>query len=150
MQKEDQDKVEIFIVSDSIGETGELVAQAAKIQFNDAIGEFTKFSFVLDKDQMDEIVSMAKNKKCLIIYTLVMSEEKEYFKKITEENNIKAIDVLGPIIKPLEELTGMKPKREAGLNRRLTSFYFDKIEAIEFAVKYDDGKDPRGLKKADV
>jgi regulator of PEP synthase PpsR (kinase-PPPase family) len=44
----------------------------------------------------------------------------------------------------------MEPKREAGLNRRLTSYYFDKIEAIEFAVKYDDGKDPRGFRKADV
>lgn len=147
---QNENKVEIFIVSDSIGETGELVAQAAKIQFNDAIGEFRKFSFVLDKEQMDEIVEMAKGTKCLILYTLVMSEEKEYFKKITEENGIKAIDILGPIIKPLEELTGMKPKREAGLNRRLTSYYFDKIEAIEFAVKYDDGKDPRGFKKADV
>lgn len=143
-------KIEMFVVSDSIGETAELVAQAAKIQFNDSVGAIRKFSFVLDKEQMDEIVELAKERQCIIIYTLVMSEEKEYFKQIAEENNIIAIDLLGPIIKPLEELTGMKPKREAGLNRRLTSYYFDKIEAIEFAVKYDDGKDPRGFKKADV
>ncbi|MBN2285555.1 MAG: kinase/pyrophosphorylase [Tissierellales bacterium] len=146
----ENNKAEIFVVSDSIGETAELVAQAAKIQFNDTITEIRKFSFVLDTDQMDEIIEMAKGKKCLILYTLVMSEEKLYFKKAAEDNNIIAIDLLGPIIKKLEILTGVVPKREAGLNRRLTSYYFDKIEAIEFAVKYDDGKDPRGFRKADV
>lgn len=143
-------KVEIFVVSDSIGETAELVAQAAKIQFADAVTGIRKFSFVLDKSQMDEIINSARDIDCLILYTLVMSEEKQYFMQQAQENNIKAIDLLGPIITTLESLTGVLPKREAGLNRRLTSHYFDKIESIEFAVKYDDGKDPRGFKKADV
>jgi hypothetical protein len=144
------EKSEIFVVSDSIGETAELVAQAAKIHFNDAVQDIKKFSFVIDKEQMDEIMLLAKGRKCLVLYTLVMDEQKEYFKKITEDNNILAIDLLGPIMEKLTVLTGVKPKREAGLNRKLTADYFDKIEAIEFAVKYDDGKDPRGFKKADV
>ncbi len=143
-------KPEIVVVSDSIGETAELVAQAAKIQFNDSIERMKKFSFVLDNEHIDEVIDYCKGKNCLIVYTIVIKEMKDYINKRAKENNIKAVDVLGPLIKPLTELTGIKPKREAGLNRQLTSHYFERVEAIEFAVKYDDGKDPRGFKKADI
>ncbi|HCX04898.1 MAG: kinase/pyrophosphorylase [Tissierellales bacterium] len=143
-------KPEIVVVSDSIGETAELVAQAAKIQFNEGIERIKKFSFILDFDQIDEVIDYCKGKKCLIVYTIVIKEMKDYINKKAKENNIKIVDVLGPLINPLTELTGLKPKREAGLNRQLTSYYFEKVEAIEFAVKYDDGKDPRGFKKADI
>jgi len=143
-------KTEIAVVSDSIGETAELVAQAAKIQFNSSIERMKKFSFVLDEDQIDEVIDYCKGKNCLIVYTLVIKEMKDYINKRAEENNIKAVDLLGPLIRPLIELTGIEPKREAGLNRQLTSYYFEKVESIEFAVKYDDGKDPRGFKKADI
>src|SRR6056297_2926389 len=143
-------KSEIAVVSDSIGETAELVAQAAKIQFNSSIERMKKFSFVLDEDQIDEVIDYCKEKNCLIVYTMVIKEMKDYINKRAEENNLIAVDILGPLIKPLSKLTGIKPKREAGLNRQLTSYYFERVEAIEFAVKYDDGKDPRGFKKADI
>jgi regulator of PEP synthase PpsR (kinase-PPPase family) len=50
----------------------------------------------------------------------------------------------------IENLLGIAPRREAGLIRRLDENYFKKVEAVEFAVKYDDGKDARGVKKADI
>jgi regulator of PEP synthase PpsR (kinase-PPPase family) len=143
-------KTEIVVVSDSIGETADMVAQAAKIQFNGAIEKIKKFSFVMDYENIDEVIDYCKGKNCLIVYTMVIKDKKDYINKMAEENGIKIVDVLGPLIQPLSDLTGLTPKREAGLNRQLTSYYFERVEAIEFAVKYDDGKDPRGFKKADI
>lgn len=147
---DNKNKTIIYIVSDSVGETAELVAQAAKIQFNSSIGDFIRFPFVSEKKQIDQIIIEAKRNKCLILYTLVKSQVKRYLDSQALENNVPAIDVLGPIMSSLKVLTGREPKLEPGLNRKLDANYFKMVEAIEFAVKYDDGKDPRGIIKADV
>ena len=57
---------------------------------------------------------------------------------------------LSPNVTRIQKLLGYAPKREAGLIRRIDENYFKKVEAVEFAVKYDDGKDPRGIEKADI
>ncbi|MPW27030.1 pyruvate, phosphate dikinase/phosphoenolpyruvate synthase regulator [Alkalibaculum sp. M08DMB] len=140
----------IYVVSDSLGETGELVAKAGKIQFNSSISEIKRFPFVLEKEQISEIVEEASQYNAIIVYTLVVPEMKEHMLNVASKYNIKAVDVLGSVIDALKELTQREPLYEAGLNRRLDADYFKKVEAIEFAVKYDDGKDARGVKKADV
>lgn len=144
------DKTSIYIVSDSLGETGELLAKAAAIQFNSSISDIYKFPFTFDKIQIDNILEQASREKSLILYTLVLPEYRDYLAHEALQKNIKAIDILGPVITSLTELTGREPKREIGLNRKLTTEYFKKVEAVEFAVKYDDGKDPRGILKADI
>lgn len=140
----------IYVISDSLGETGELVAKAGKIQFNSSISEIKRYPFILELDQIDEIVEEARQHNSIIIYTLVIPEMKIHMKSLADKYQIKAIDVLGPVIDALTELTQKEPLHEAGLNRRLDADYFKKVAAIEFAVKYDDGKDSRGIKKADV
>ncbi|NTW71873.1 MAG: kinase/pyrophosphorylase [Eubacteriaceae bacterium] len=140
----------IFVISDSLGETGELVAKAGKIQFNTSISEIKRYPFVLEKEQIDEILYEAKEFNSIVVFTLVVPEMKEYMFSKAREYDIPAIDVLGPVIDALKQMTNKEPLLEAGLNRRLDADYFKKVEAIEFAVKYDDGKDSRGVKKADV
>ncbi|MDU3828236.1 MAG: pyruvate, water dikinase regulatory protein, partial [Peptostreptococcus sp.] len=66
------------------------------------------------------------------------------------DNNISYIDLLSSVIGQMAEKAGIEPIREPGVIRKMDKSYFDRIEAIEFAVKYDDGKDPRGVLKADV
>ncbi len=63
---------------------------------------------------------------------------------------MKVVDVLGPMMDSIEEKSGFAPKNEAGLIHALDHDYFKRVEAVEFAVKYDDGKNPLGLLKADV
>lgn len=141
----------IYVLSDSIGETAELLAKASSIQFDqDLIGEIHKYSFVTEKFQFDEIIEKAASHKSLIVYTLVKSESREYLASQSAKRNVAAIDALGPIIKVLAYLSKSEPKREVGLNRKLNDEYFEKVECVEFAVKYDDGKDPRGILKADI
>lgn len=144
------DKTYIYVVSDSLGETGELLGKAAAIQFNSSIGDIYKFPFTFEKFQIDNIIEQASREKSLILYTLVLPEYRDYLYKKAIEKNIVAIDILGPVIESLTQLTGREPRREVGLNRKLNAEYFKKVEAVEFAVKYDDGKDPRGILKADI
>lgn len=143
-------KINIFVVSDSIGETGELIAKSSAIQFGDTIGRIEKFPFTLKAVQIDFIISEAIRHNAILIHTLVMVSLKEYLIKKAKENGLVEIDGIAPVINTLEKLTGKAPKREAGLNRKLNAEYFNKVEAVEFAVKYDDGKDPRGILKADL
>ena len=66
------------------------------------------------------------------------------------ELNLQVVDVLGPMLRAIEKNSGLIPKNQAGLIHALDHEYFKRVEAIEFAVKYDDGKNPLGLLKADI
>lgn len=65
-------------------------------------------------------------------------------------SGVNTVDIMGPMMDALQSMYKVPPKMQPGLVRQLDEDYFRKVEAIEFAVKYDDGKDPRGLLKADV
>lgn len=140
----------IYVLSDSIGETGEQVAKAAISQFNSGKYETRRFPFITDEEQIDEIFAEAKNEKCIIVFTMVIDRLKDFILEKANENNIQAVDLMTPVLDAIQNLVGLEPKREAGTIRKLDEQYFKRVEAIEFAVKYDDGKDTRGIKKADI
>ena len=140
----------IYILSDSVGETGEQVAMAAIGQFSVGGYETRKFPYITEKEQIMEILEEAQHEKCIIVYTIVIDELKRFLEAGAGELGIKTIDLMSPIIEAIKELVGIEPKKEAGTIRKLDADYFKKIEAVEFAVKYDDGKDNRGVKKADI
>lgn len=142
--------VVIYIISDSIGETAEQVAKAAISQFDTENYELRRFPFITERNQILEILEEAKNERPVIVFTMVLEELKDYLVNEADKRGIAHIDVMSPVIKSIGSVLNFVPKREPGLIRRLDEKYFKKVEAIEFAVKYDDGKDPRGLKKADI
>lgn len=145
-----EERIILYAVSDSIGETGELIARAAIRQFNPEKYEIRRYPYIEEEEQILEIFDEAKLTKSLIIYTTVSEENKDLFEKMGKQFNIPTIDVMSPPMDALENLLGHPPKRESGIIRRLDKNYFKKVGAVEFAVKYDDGKDPRGIKKADI
>lgn len=140
----------IYILSDSLGETAEQVAMAAIGQFNVGEYETRKFPYITEKEQVIEILEEARHERCIIIYTIVIDELKKFLEMRANDLGIKTVDLMSPIIEAVRELVGSEPKKEAGTIRKLDEDYFKKIEAVEFAVKYDDGKDNRGIKKADI
>ncbi len=140
----------IYVISDSVGETGELIARAAARQFGKNY-EIRRFPFINDKESVKEVFDDARGvKQALIVYTTVKLDAKKCIEENAKRLGIPTVDVMGPPLIALEDLLGAPPKREPGLIRRLDENYFKKVEAIEFAVKYDDGKDPRGVVKADI
>ncbi|OCA91560.1 phosphoenolpyruvate synthase regulatory protein [Bacillus sp. FJAT-27225] len=140
----------IYVVSDSVGETAELVTKAAITQFNGNDIKLKRFPYVEDKIHIDEVVSLASFDKGMIAFTLVKPDMRAYMSKKADEASILAVDLLGPLMDQIGQLTGLAARHEPGLVRKLDEDYFKKVEAIEFAVKYDDGRDPRGLMKADI
>lgn len=100
---------------------------------------------------MDELLQEAKsNPPCIIVATIVLPEIRDYLSRRSNECGIPMVDIMGPMMKGLEEIFKTAPKLQPGLVHKLDEEYFKKVEAIEFAVKYDDGKDPRGLFRADI
>lgn len=140
----------IYVVSDSVGETGELVTKAAMSQFSGSAASIKRFPFVEEKEHIDEVISLAKMNKGIIIYTLVKPIVRNYLKEKSKQLNIHTIDIMGPLMDTFETLFNKKPLNEPGLVRKLDADYFKRVEAIEFAVKYDDGRDPRGLLRSDI
>lgn len=145
-------KLILFIVSDSVGETAELVAKAAVSQFSQGLDTVSvkRFSHIEDQTQLQEIAFLAEKQQALVVYTLVRSGMRQKLKEECVTRGIQSIDLLGPLVKQISTELGEEPLEEPGLVRQLDEEYFKKIEAIEFAVKYDDGRDPRGILKADI
>ncbi|NLY08659.1 MAG: kinase/pyrophosphorylase [Tissierellia bacterium] len=144
------DHLVIYVLSDSVGETGELIARASARQFGKNY-EIKRYPFLHDLKGIEEVFEEAKNDRwALVIYTTVKLETRKLIRDIGNMMKIPTIDVMGPPMEALQQILNYEPKREPGLIRRLDENYFKKVEAIEFAVKYDDGKDPRGVVKADV
>lgn len=140
----------VYVVSDSVGETAELVTKAAISQFSGDKSIIKRFPYVEDVTDIDEVISLVKLEKGMIVYTLVKPEIRSYIKEECAKEGIYAYDIIGPLIDEIGQATGLIPLNEAGLVRQLDEEYFKKVEAIEFAVKYDDGRDPRGILKADI
>lgn len=142
--------ITVYILSDSIGETGELLSRAALSQFNTGKYEVRKFPYITDKEQIIEIFEEAKNQPSVFIYTIVIEELRNFIRDKGKELNILTVDIMSPTLDAISKVLGCEPKRESGLIRKLDENYFKKVESVEFAVRYDDGKDPRGIKKADI
>lgn len=139
----------VYIVSDSIGETAEFLVKAASSQFNNDF-KIKRVPYVTDKRTIIEIVRAAKEDDALIAFTLVVPELVQLITEKCLQNKVPFCDLICPMINGLSKLFQCQPKCEPGLIHKLDDEYFRKVEAIEFAVKYDDGKDPKGMLEADV
>lgn len=141
----------IFIVSDSLGETARAVARATISQFPDIESwDIKRFPYVNNEEVLKEVLKQAKESNALVLYSIVSKELGELARDICHQEKVEYVDLLSDIIEKLSKKFDMEPLREAGVIRKMDKSYFNRVEAIEFAVKYDDGKDPRGLLKADL
>ncbi|MBH5318120.1 kinase/pyrophosphorylase [Paenibacillus sp. GSMTC-2017] len=143
-------EVIVYVVSDAAGDTGELVVRAAIAQFHPIQAEIIRTPFITDEGTLARVVEQAKISQAIVLYTLVMPHLRDSMKMLTEACGINAIDLLGPLVETLEQKTGKKSRQEPGLNHVLDADYFRKVEAVEFAVKYDDARDTSGVLKADI
>ncbi len=96
------------------------------------------------------MIDEAADLKAVVCYTLVSPQLREHMADRALARDVEVVDVLGPMLKSIEKTTGVVPKNQAGLIHSLDHEYFKRVEAVEFAVKYDDGKNPLGLLKADI
>ena len=143
-------KKTFFIISDSLGETAAQVLKAAISQFDMNDYEIRRFSYVLKEDALREILTLACEADAMIIHTLVETELLCVIGEFQKTHQLKTVDILGSTLAMISDMTKQTPKREPGVIRQINDTYYKRVESIEFAVKYDDGKDPRGVLKADL
>ncbi|MDY3006936.1 pyruvate, water dikinase regulatory protein [Anaerococcus porci] len=144
-----QAELKVYIISDSTGETAETFIKSVTTHFPKVNIKISRKSNIDTKEKIDELIEKIPENS-IIVQTIAEKKLEEYTKDLAKEENIRVIDVLGPALSLFEEVTGQKALREKRLTRKLSDDYFSMIESIEFAVKYDDGKDKRGIKDADI
>ena len=138
--------LKIFAVSDSIGETANQVAIAAANQFlGDILVE--RMPYIKTLEDVKDVIE-AVNK--LIVSTIITVDVREYLTQKGAESNIPVINVLGPILSIASSKLNKVPDNNPGAVWKTDEEYFRRIEAMEFAMQYDDSKDYRGIKNADV
>lgn len=140
----------IFVVSDSTGETAERLVRAALVQFPSQRMRVRLFTRVRDRDGVRDVVRRAKEAGALVVYTLAGLELSRWCYETALEQDVEAVDVIGPLLGKLATFLNRVPLGAPGASQPLSDEYFRRVEAIEFAVKSDDGKEPRNLKRADV
>ncbi|WP_294762240.1 pyruvate, water dikinase regulatory protein [uncultured Lactobacillus sp.] len=144
-------EVNIIIISDSAGDTAFNNAVAAAAQFPDAQITYRRYPFIINKEKLEETFEeIIQYPNLLLIYSLVKDEMQIPVIRFVREHHIESVDILSPAIESIQKLTGLKPEQKIGAQHKMNQKYFDRISAMEFAVMYDDGKDPKGFLEADV
>jgi regulator of PEP synthase PpsR (kinase-PPPase family) len=140
----------IYIASDSAGETGEAVVRAAAVQFYPQQVELQIVPFLENRSGIDKLIRTAREQDGIIVFTLVIPELRDYLVEQAVRHQLMHIDLLGPILGAFEKRLNQESRHQPGMIHPLDEDYFKKVEAVEFAVKYDDGRDFNGVLQADI
>lgn len=143
----------IYSMSDSTGQTAETLSKAAIRQFRD-VQEIRQISLprISRPEQIGKIIQVLKQSRpCMIAYTLSVPSFQDTLIACAREAEIPVVDLLDPLVQTMSQQIGITPPRhEDGLLHQLDEEYYRRIEAVEFAIRFDDGKDPKGMEKADI
>jgi regulator of PEP synthase PpsR (kinase-PPPase family) len=140
----------IDVLSDSTGETAEKVVRAAMLQFPHSGAQIRVHTRVRTKESARPLLERAAKEGALVVFTVVSPELREYIHVASYELKVEALDLIGSLIGKLSTFLDRQPINMPSAMLPLSDEYFRRIEAVEFTVKSDDGKEPRNFKKADL
>ncbi len=142
----------VILVSDGTGETAAQMIKAARVQFPSEDVSVARFKNVRNEHQLDAICEEAvqSTEKPLIVYTLVSPKMRAHFQARCQAQSLPTVDLLGPLLVGLAGHFGHEAKAVAGLLHNVNEAYFHRIDAMEYTIAHDDGRDLTGLEKADV
>ena len=140
----------LFVVSDSRGQTGAAVMKAALVQFENQRYAIVRESNVRTRERVEAIVDAAAQTRGVVFYTLVADETRRAMQQAAASRAVPVVDVLGPALSALHDLFRREPQAEPGLLYASEREEFDRLAAIDYTLKHDDGRRPDGLASADV
>lgn len=140
----------VLILADGTGETAEKVSQAALTQFRGIDVSIETFTRVRSKFEIREIMERAEQERAFVVYTVIDEEHRDFIQQLSMELQVEVADLIGGLVLKLSMFFGAQPLNVAGIKQQLDADYFKRIEAVEFAVKSDDGQSPQNLKRADM
>lgn len=143
-------KANLFIVSDSVGETAQKVISAVMAQFPTVKEtDIRRFPFITSEEELTKVLSDAVNERAVVVATLVNRKLVDVLEKFARRTGLDYVDFMTPLTEIIKGKTGQMPQEEPGALHKLNQEYFNRVAAIEFAIKYDDGKDSRGFAESD-
>ena len=142
---------QIYLISDSTGETLDRIFLALKAQFPNFEYETNHFSFTRTESQTLPILKQAKkDKNSIILYTIVNSKLAKYLTEKAYERNIPCFGVLGDLILNFSKTLNQKASHQPSGQHILNEEYYDRIEAIQFTMNHDDGNQTDDIEKSDI
>ncbi len=142
---------EIYLVSDSTGETLDRIYLALKAQFNKIKYKSHQFSFMRTENQVLKLIDICEKKKnCIILYTIVDTKIAKFLSLECGKKKIPCFSVLGDLILSFSKLLNQKATHIPSGQHVLDEDYYKRIEAIQFTMNHDDGNQIKDINKSDV
>ena len=144
-------KYQIYLISDSTGETLDRIFLALKAQFKNIEYKIHSYSFTRTENQILKILQDAKeNKNSVILYTIVDNNLAKYLTGVSDKKKIPCFSVLGNLILNFSKILNQKASHEPSGQHALNDEYYERIEAIQFTMSHDDGKLVSDIEKSDI
>jgi len=144
-------KYQIYLISDSTGETLDRIFLALKAQFKNIEYKVHSYSFTRTENQIFKILDEAKkNENSVILYTIVDNNLAKYLANVSNEKKIPCFGVLGNLILNFSKILNQKASHEPSGQHVLNEEYYDRIEAIQFTMNHDDGNLLNDVEKSDI
>ena len=145
------DYYQIYLVSDSTGETLDRIFLSLKAQFPNINYKTHQYSFIRTKNQINKVLARCKeNKNSIILYTIVDDKLAKFLTDESEKDNIPCFGVLVNLILSFSKLLHQKATHKPSGQHIMDEEYYKRIEAIQFTMSHDDGKKISDLNKSDI
>lgn len=140
----------VYIVSGGSGASGRQIAETVLAQFPALRVPVIVRGRILSYKQVEAAVKEAEADGGMVVHTLVDHNLREALIELGMKRGVATIDLMGSLLEQVAQQTGAKPLEQPGLYRKLRKDYFDRVEAIDFAVSHDDGSRPEEIPSADI
>jgi len=142
---------QIYLISDSTGETLDRIFLALKAQFKNIEYKVNSYSFTRTENQILKILDDAKKKEnSVILYTIVDNNLAKYLANASDKKNIPCFGVLGNLILNFSKILNQQASHEPSGQHALNEEYYERIEAIQFTMNHDDGNLTEEIEKSDI
>ena len=142
---------QIYLISDSTGETLDRIFMALKAQFENFKYEIHQFSFTRTENQIIKIIEEAKKyPDSIVLYTIVDSKLAKFLTDSSEKNKIPCFGVLGDLIINFSKVLNQKASHVPSGQHALDEEYYKRVEAIQFTMNHDDGNSINDIDKSDI
>jgi regulator of PEP synthase PpsR (kinase-PPPase family) len=142
--------LEIHVISDSTGETAAKLAEAVESQFPDQEFELVRHPRITSLDDVQLAAARARGRRAVVMFTLVEPGLRDAMRMLCKRYRLHYCDLLGHPLEAVARVSGQPATMRPRAQPNLDSGYFKRMAAIEFAVRFDDGVAPHGLKDADI
>tara|TARA_B100000989_G_scaffold256509_1_gene205733 strand:- start:529 stop:1350 length:822 start_codon:yes stop_codon:yes gene_type:complete len=142
---------QVFLISDSTGETLDRIFMALKAQFNNFNYDLAQYSFTRTENQISTILEIAKKKESpIILYTVVNSKLAKFLAEQANKKKIPCFGVLGDLILNFSKILNQRATHQPSAQHVLDDDYYKRIEAIQFTMSHDDGNSTENIKESDI